>query len=139
MKYIWLKTTLYLILIGLILLLVKIISIPRIEVVRLPNQSPLEKWVDKLGTKEKCPAEGIIDSNGLRSYGYWCYQSRTFVWFVQRTEMMPGATEKEILSKLSDYNTQRELTIRILELDPSAWTHWKTSVKKIGKPPLALK
>ena len=37
MKNLWLKGFLYLILIGLIILLAKIISIPRIEVVKLPK------------------------------------------------------------------------------------------------------
>ena len=101
----------------------------------------LEAWLDKLVTYENCPPEGIIDSNGFRSYGAYCYQQATFADFMSRFAQicMPYAEENEWLNNLSDYHTQRCLTKNIILADKNAYEHWLTSTvikKGLGKPPI---
>ncbi len=115
-----------------------IIAIPdkKIEVAPEPQpiipkssvSTPMNAWLANLQTHENCPAEGIIDSNGLRSYGPFCYQAATFARYMKIFGLPPAS--------VSDPATQRELTIRILETYPGGWSNWATSVAKIGKPPI---
>lgn len=93
-------------------------------------------WLDRLHMAENCPPEGIIDSNGLRSYGPFCYQAGTFIAFIRDLNMMPLAEDAEVFNEIADPALQRELTWRILEKYPSYWSHWLNSVAKIGLPPL---
>ena len=82
MKNLWLKGFLYLILIGLIILLAKIISIPRIEVVKVSSPESPSPIVAQL---IRCESGGrnvkIVDSNGYYSYGILQIQSSTWNWW----------------------------------------------------------
>ena len=94
-----------------------------------PPVSPaMNAWLANLQAHENCPPEGIIDSNGLRSYGPFCYQAATFARYM-KIFGLPTAP-------IWDPATQRELTIRILETYPGGWSNWANSVAKIGKPPV---
>jgi hypothetical protein len=82
-------------------------------------------WLDSLQLHENCPANGIIDSNGLKSYGPYCFQLDTF----NRYE-----AKYHISGPITDSATQRKLAILILQ-EPDGWRNWITSVGKIGLPP----
>lgn len=100
----------------------------------------LEVWLDKLVLFENCPFNGIIDNNGLRSYGPYCYQELTFLDFMARfPECMPFAEKAEWLNNLADYDTQRCLTKKVVLADKNAYRHWYTSTvlrKGLGLPPI---
>jgi hypothetical protein len=107
---------------------------------KIEKDPSLEKWIDKLGAHENCPPEGIIDSNGLRSYGRYCYQEGTFIMFVKiyrkkGYELLPQAEDSELLNMIGDDHFTKELTYIVFKENPGDWTHWRNSVKKIGVPP----
>lgn len=103
-----------------------------------PNQlevKAIDLWLDRLEKNENCPFDGIIDSNGKKSYGAFCFQEATYLLFVKKYNLMPYAEEYELLNNLSDYDTQRQLAK--LMIQDGGWRHWHTSVtKKIGMPPI---
>ncbi len=94
----------------------------------------MDIWLDKLEKAENCPSLGIIDTNGLRSYGPLCFQERTFVNFSLRYNVFPNSEKNELPNLMSGRTEQRKLAKIMLEKDPTAWTHWINSVKVIGKP-----
>ena len=96
----------------------------------------LTVWLTKLAKNENCPHQGIIDSNGLRSSGIFCYQDRTFIGFVKKYNLLPNTEDKEILNFIGDNEFQLKLTRLVFEDNPKHWTHWFNTVKfKIGLPP----
>ena len=105
-----------------------------------PNRQneQLEEWLDKLAKHENCPATGIIDSNGERSYGDFCYQKTTFVNLVTKYRaeynLLPYAEEVEIPNWIADNEFQRELT-KIVIAEESSKTvtgMWYTTIEKKG-------
>ena len=114
----------------LITLLPKKIEVrPGPESIILPTVSyPMNQWLDKLQEHENCPSEGIIDSNGKRSYGLFCFQAATFA----RYSKIFGLPTVPIYDPIA----QRDLTILILETYPEGWSNWLRSVSEIGKPPV---
>lgn len=111
---------------------------PEIGPIR-PLDESLEAWLDKLVTYENCPIKGIVDTNGKKSYGAFCYQEGTYLHFVKKYNLMPYAEEGELLNNLSDYSTQRKLTRLIVTNEPNGYKHWLTSTvirKGLGLPPL---
>jgi hypothetical protein len=102
---------------------------PDPESIHLPYVSyPMNQWLNELREHENCPPEGIIDSNGLRSYGPFCFQRATFVRYSKIFHLPPAP--------VYDPTAQRALTILILETYPEGWSNWATSVGEIGKPPI---
>ncbi len=99
------------------------------ESITIPHVSyPMNQWLDKLQEHENCPPEGIIDRNGKRSYGPFCYQTATFTRYSKIFGLPPAS--------VSDPTAQRALTILILETYPGGWSNWMTSVGEIGRPPI---
>lgn len=78
----------------------------------------------------------MVDSNGQLSYGRFCYQAGTFIVFVKKFNLMPGAEDAEIMNMIGDEAFERSLTVLEFRHDPRAWWHWQTTVGKIGMPPL---
>ncbi len=116
--------------------LVKAIPSNTIAVTPLPDPIPtvqttpaMQQWLDRLKEHEGCPPEGIIDSNGLRSYGPYCFQAATFAMF--KRQFAPTSS-----AELPDPDFQRWLTYQIVAHVPGGWQNWANSVKKIGKPPI---
>lgn len=129
-------------LVSVVLLVIAFLSLSRVEPVSprkpLPDSKPtaMDLWLNKLKDHENCPAKGLIDSNGLLSYGPFCYQAGTFISFSRSENMFPYAkTDDEVMNYIYNPAIQRQLTRRILTDYPSYWTHWENSVKKIGLPP----
>ena len=106
-----------------------------------PVSDPLGDWIDKLAKHEACPPEGIIDVNGKRSFGPFCYQTQTFLWFMSYfrkhgVDLAPHAEDRELANLISDSNIQKRLTRLIFEDNLNNWIHWRLTVtKKIGYPP----
>ena len=94
----------------------------------------INAWLDKLETKEDCPEKGMMDTNGLKSYGKLCFQERTFVYYSLKYNVFPHALEHELPNLMASRTEQRKLARVMLENEPDAWTHWLNSTKKIGKP-----
>lgn len=102
---------------------------PDPESIHLPYISyPMNQWLNELRAHENCPPEGIIDTNGKRSYGPYCFQQETFDRYTKIFHLPPAP--------VSDPTAQRALAILILETYPQGWTNWMTTCLKIGKPPL---
>lgn len=105
-------------------------------------ENPMEMWLDALQSHENCPLDGIVDSNGLRSFGAFCYQMNTFIPKMQdyRSELAPDAEDDELLNFL-DSESERRLTRVILRDHPEEYWRWCTTVrgtkkrKGIGLPP----
>jgi hypothetical protein len=101
---------------------------PRISGSVASTTLALDHWINLLGQDENCPPQGIIDSNGLRSYGRYCFQQDTFNRY---------STQFDMSGSITDNQFQRSLVILIIQ-QPSGWKNWYTTVtKKIGQPPLA--
>ena len=105
------------------------------------NNEALERWLDKLITYENCPIDGIVDTNGYKSYGPFCYQRATYLDFMSKYGQicMPYAEEGEWLNNLSDHHTQRCLTKNVILVDKNAYKHWFTSTvirEGLGLPPI---
>lgn len=110
---------------------------------KLSQDQRLEAWLDKLIVYENCPSQGIIDSNSLRSYGPYCYQKATYLFFMEDFGhiCMPYAERSEWVNNLSDRTTQRCLTRLKILSDPNAYKHWLTSTvirNGLGKPPIMV-
>ena len=100
------------------------------------TQTPLDRWLVKLSKNENCPIEGIIDSNGLRSYGKFCYQLDTFKRYIRKHNLLPYTPDDELLNMISDEDLQWRLTKMMILDDYNNWKHWRNVVeKKIGLPP----
>lgn len=91
-------------------------------------------WLDKLAIAENCPTLGIVDSNGKLSVGQYCFQKNTFITYVKKYNLLPQCEEQEITNWWYDSDFQRLLARKMLEDNISNYDHWRTSVKKIGKP-----
>lgn len=89
----------------------------------------MEAWLTALRKHENCPPEGIIDSNGLRSYGPYCFQAATFAMF--KKQFAPTST-----ASIADPAFGRWLTMEIVTKVPNGALNWATSVRRIGLPPL---
>jgi hypothetical protein len=88
---------------------------------------PLAHWLNLLGKNENCPENGIIDSNGLRSYGQYCFQLATFTRYSKKFGLA---------GQITDNDFQRTLVIKILQ-EPAGWQNWYTTItQKIGLPPI---
>jgi hypothetical protein len=88
----------------------------------------LDLWIERLVFAESSGREDIviIDTNGKKSYGCLQFQEETF----RRYAKLFGVT-----SDILDCAGQRHLAHEILRADPRGWTHWRTSVNKIGRLP----
>jgi hypothetical protein len=97
----------------------------------------LDHWINQLQWKENCPEQGMIDSNGLKSYGALCFQAQTFQSYALKYNLFPNAEKAEILNFVSDEKWQKELARRMILGDREAWRNWYTSVKvrNLGLPP----
>jgi len=100
------------------------------------TNSELIEWIKKLGENENCPTDGLIDTNGLRSYGRFCYQEQTFKTFVRKYNLLPNAEETEYMNFIGDEDVQMALTILVFRDSLSNWTHWQNTVLRIGMPPI---
>ena len=102
------------------------------------EQDTLDVWLDKLAIAENCPPNGMVDSNGLKSYSTYCFQERTFVTYVKKYNLLPQCEDNEILNWINDEQFQRKLAKEMLKDNIKNYDHWRLSTKKIGKPiPLA--
>ena len=114
------------------------------ESVVLKQTDPLSDWIDKLATYESCPPEGILDTNGRRSYGPFCYQLDTFVWFIkyfrkEGVDLAPNSEDVELTNLVADPQIQKRLTRLVFKWIPNAYEHWYTSIvvrRGLGMPPL---
>ena len=91
------------------------------------------EWVEKVAENENCGL-GIIDSNGLMSYGDMCFQEATFRHYVSRYELLPQCEYDEVMNWITDGKMGREVAYRMIEEDTGNWTHWTNTTKKVGKP-----
>ena len=107
---------------------------PVLEVL-IPAPDKLDVWISKLESRENCPPQGLIDSNGLKSYGPLCWQEATFRGFVKRYDLLKDSEPAEIMNWISDKTFGRELIKKMLEDNYENYDHWRNSVKKIGFPP----
>lgn len=105
-------------------------------------KTSLEDWIDKLAKYEACPPQGIKDRNGRYSYGPFCYQMDTFLWFMKYFRnkgyaLAANAEEAELPNLISDPELQKQLTRLVFEDNLGNWTHWYTSVavRGLGLPP----
>ena len=89
----------------------------------------------RLGKAENCPESGIIDSNGLKSYGKLCFQEATFVSYALAYNEFPNAEPYELPNLMTGEAEQRKLAKHMIEYDYNNWKHWRNSVSKIGLPP----
>ena len=113
------------------------------------NSTPLRRssvkidWLDKLGEMENCPTTGLLDSNGKKSYGKYCFQKDTFIEAVNKYreeyDLLPYAEEAEFGNWLSDEKFQRKL-VEIIVLEeqdlikglPRYSYKWYTTIHKRG-------
>ena len=96
---------------------------------------PLDEWLLKLSKKENCPREGMIDSNGKKSYSALCFQLNTFKGYVKKYNLLPHTEDYEIINMIDDRNFQFKLAKMMIQDDYNNHNHWKNAVKKIGLPP----
>ena len=138
-------------LITIILIILSVLSINalnrRIEVIRplLPKspsrlnfglKEPLLGWLVLLERNENCPFDGILDTNGEKSYGPFCYQEKTFLLFVRKYKLLPNTEDKEVINMIGDRDFQWLLTSMVFQDSLDHWIHWRTTAtKKIGMPP----
>ena|ERR1043165_4183830 len=93
--------------------------------------SDLDLWIEKLAFQESSGREDIqiIDSNGKWSRG--CLQFQDETW--KRYSKKFGLT-----ANVLDCIAQKRLAREILLHEKNGWRNWKTSVARIGLPPLPL-
>ena len=97
-----------------------------------------KEWLDELSQYENCPTIGMVDSNGKKSYGDYCYQEDTFIRLVkkyrEKYELIPYAEDQEIFNFISDNSFQRKLTEIVLleESDKTITNMWFTTIKIKG-------
>ena len=97
------------------------------------SDEALDEWLIKLSNKENCPVHGVVDTNGERSKGKFCFQDRTY---------------KSFSKKYGVYD-QYELAKTMITKEKNGWKHWRCSViidkvrcpsytwkNPIGLPPL---
>ena len=102
---------------------------------KMGQETAFNKWLDKLGKGENCPPEGMIDSNGLKSYGLLCFQEGTFKHYAKRYDLYPNAEEHEIINFIADPDEQRKLATLMIKEDRNNYRHWLNTTKRIGLPP----
>lgn len=106
-----------------------------------PPPTKLDHWLNQLKWKENCPEWGMVDSNGLKSYGVMCFQEATFKQYALKYNLLPHAEPNEIVNLIDNESLQKELAKRMIQDDPDNWRHWYNSVvgykgrKGIGLPP----
>ena len=109
----------------------------------------LEYWLDKLGEMENCPTTGMVDSNGKKSYGKFCFQKDTFLGTVKKYReeynLLPYAEEQEFFNWIADEQFQRELVKIIIKEEkdlvggkPRYSYHWYTTIWKRGLGPTSI-
>jgi hypothetical protein len=102
----------------------------------------LDSWINRLARNENCyvgvkggELVGTWD-NGSYSYGALCYKRGTFIMFVKKFNLLPEATDDEIMNQIGDVRFQKQLTRLVMEDSWNNWSHWFTTTKyKIGYPP----
>jgi len=98
------------------------------------------KWIDKLEEYEcrNCPAGfGKVDRNGLFSYSCLQFQKETFMRYLKKfyPETYQDLEGDEWQNLIYDCDFQKELAYQIIENNPDAVWHWKTSIKRgLGLP-----
>ena len=91
-------------------------------------KDPLDSWLTELGKAENCPESGIVDSNGLKSYGKLCFQERTFVSYSLALNEFPNAEPYELPNLMTGETEQRRLAKRMIKEDYNNWKHWECTV-----------
>jgi len=102
----------------------------------------LDSWINRLARNENCYV-GIKDGelvgtwdNGSYSYGALCYKRGTFIMFVRKFNLLPEATDDEIMNQIGDVRFQKQLTRLVMEDSWNNWSHWYNNTKHvIGYPP----
>jgi hypothetical protein len=93
-----------------------------------------DAWIDTLEQNEGCPVNGIIDSNGIKSYGPACFQMQTFKEQVRKYQLVPYANDNELYNWISDEPLQRRLIKLMLAENINNAYKWANTIKKIGMP-----
>ena len=94
----------------------------------------LFEWIEKLETYENCPAEGIIDCNGKKSYSALCWQMHSFKEYTLKyIPISKEWEEADWLNNIADKEFQKELAYLVLKDNPAkAKNLWYTTVIKKG-------
>jgi hypothetical protein len=90
----------------------------------------MNQWIDKLEMAESNDNEKLneLDVNGKYSRGCLQFQDATWEWNTKKY----GVTGSQF-----DCQTERQVTMDMIQSDYSAWSNWWTSVKikGVGYPP----
>ena len=103
---------------------------------QIAMKDPLyDNWIEQLAQHENCPITGLVDSNGVKSYGPYCFQMLTFKGYVRGYGLLQDATDEELYNWISDKDFGRKLIKLMLNEDYENWRHWRnTVINKIGYP-----
>jgi hypothetical protein len=97
-----------------------------------PNNH-IREYLEKLGKMENCPPEGIIDANGKRSYGKYCFQRETLIEGIKKLNLYPHAEPQELDNFLADEWTQEQIILSWIKENPNLLKkHFYTTVVKRG-------
>lgn len=106
-----------------------------IEAIVEEKDTELLAQIDKLAMCESSYRDDIkiVDTNGWHSYGRYQFQLPTFRGYAEAYEIVPkGLSDDELREYIYDGELQAELVYKMLEDNPSNWTHWYNCAKKIG-------
>ncbi len=94
-------------------------------------------WVWRLGQHEGCKNTGTWDNHSY-SYGRYCFKLSTFEMYVKHFNLLPGYSDNELASMVSDRWIQERIIYLAIKEKYGAWRNWYTTVTKhkdVGYPP----
>ena len=74
----------------------------------------------------------IVDTNGWYSHSCLQFQFPTFKQYVRRYNLLPDATDEELLNMIGDCEFQKDLAYRMIAEDAGNWTHWARCSEILG-------
>lgn len=99
--------------------------------------SLLERWIDALARAESGNRAWIVHQDRDGRYYYGCLQFRasTFRYYVEKFGLASDGAE-DSTDLIYDCSFQKRLAARMIRDNPENWRHWKTTVERIGLPPV---